>query len=417
MSGCHRSGQAATDEEKKAYAPVPVHVVPAELRTMTQVVVGLGSCEPLLNKTATLTPVIEGRVMAILARPGQPVKGGQAIVQLDNRVAEANYKEKKTTREGLEATLRLLRVLPRPDEQKLLQLAIDDAKASVLKAEALVERLKPLLDRKEIPQSQMFEARLALDQARVQQEKAELTLKVAMLGPRQEAVDEAQSHIASALAAEASAREQNTLHTIASPIDGVLDKVTCRLGQTVTVGTPVAEVVDARELYALVWLPTSDARLVHPGQTAKVTLNGSAPVRNAAQAAKAETDSFPGTVEYVGQVVDPQTGNLPVRVLVKNSAGRLGLGQMVTVAITVSERSKVLAVPASSITDLGEGPLLSVVRNNLAVLAYPQLGVKDKGWVEVIGIDLKAGEPVVVEGNYNLPDDTPVIPTAGEAKP
>jgi multidrug efflux pump subunit AcrA (membrane-fusion protein) len=85
MSGCHRSGQAATDEEKKAYAPVPVHVVPAELRTMTQVVVGLGSCEPLLNKTATLTPVIEGRVMAILARPGKPVKGGQAIVQLDNR--------------------------------------------------------------------------------------------------------------------------------------------------------------------------------------------------------------------------------------------------------------------------------------------------------------------------------------------
>jgi RND family efflux transporter MFP subunit len=414
--GCHGSGQAAMEGEKKAsFAPVPVRVVPAELRTMTQVIVGLGSCEPLLNKTATLTPVIEGRVLEMLARPGQPVKAGQPIVQLDNRVAEANYKEKKTTREGLEATLRLLKVLPRPDEQKLLQLAIDDAKASVAKAEALVERLKPLLERKEVPESQMFEARLALDQARVQQQKAELTLKVAMLGPRLEAVDEAQSHIAAAVAAEASARAQNALHTIVSPIDGVLDKVTCRLGQTVTVGTPVAEVVNSRELYALVWLPTSEARLVHPGQAAQVALNSSAAVRKPAQAAKA--DSLPGVVEYVGQVVDPQTGNLPVRVLVKNPEGRLGLGQMVTVSVTVSERSQVLAVPATSITDLGEGPLLSVVRKDLAVLAYPQVGVKDKGWVEVIGIDLKAGEPVVVEGNYNLPDDTPVIPTTAEAKP
>jgi len=170
-------------------------------------------------------------------------------------------------------------------------------------------------------------------------------------------------------------------------------------------------------LYALVWLPTRDARLVRPGHMAKVTRNGSAAGRNASQAGKAAGDSLPGVVEHVGQVVDPQTGNLPVHVLVDNPEGRLELGQVVTVAITVSEREKVLAIPATAITDLGEGPLLSVVRKNLAVLAYPQLGVKDKGWVEVIGIDLKPGEPVVVEGNYNLPDDTPVIPKSGDAKP
>ncbi len=384
---------------------------------MSQIIVGLGSCEPLLNKTATLTPVAEGRVVEILVKPGQRVKAKQPIVQLDKRVAEANFNEKKTTREGLEATLRLLKALPRPEEQKLMQLAIDDAKASVQKAESLAGRLQSLLDRNEIPQAQMLEAKLSLDQARMQQQKAEVTLKLALLGPRAEAVEEAQSHIASAAAGEASAKQQRDSLTIASPIDGVLDKITCRLGQTLTVGTPIGEVVDASQLYALVWLPSGDARLIRPGQRAKVTLNGSAAAARATQAGKADFDSFAGIVEHVGQVVDPQTGNLPVRVLVENSEGRIGAGQMVTVAIIVSERSGVLAVPATSITDLGEGPLLSVVRKDLAVLAYPQLGVKDKGWVEVIGIDLKPGEPVVVEGNYNLPDDTPVIPKSGDAKP
>jgi RND family efflux transporter MFP subunit len=417
-SGCRGGAHTSGEEDREAaLEPVPVRVTPAQLRSMAQVIVGLGSCEPLLNKTATLTPVVEGRVLEILAKPGERVKAYQPIVQLDKRVAEANLKEKKTTREGLEASLRLLKALPRPEEQKLLQLAIDDTKVSVQKAESVVERLKPLLQRTEISQQQMFEAKLALEQARVQQQKAEMALTVAMLGARRDAVDEAQAHIAAAAAAEASIGEQVDLHSIRSPIGGILDKITCRLGQTLTVGTPIGEIVDSRKLHALVWLPTSDARLVHAGQSARVTLNDSAKGRAVAKTAEPESEELTGSVDFVGQVVDPQTGNVPVRVLVDNPKERLGLGQMVTVAITVNQRPDVLAVPATAITDLGEGPLLSVVRQEKASLLYPQLGLKDKGWVEVIGIDLKPGEPVVIEGNYNLPDDTPVIPKQGDAKP
>ncbi|HKM48766.1 MAG TPA: hypothetical protein VJX69_14335, partial [Terriglobales bacterium] len=81
-------------------------------------------------------------------KPGQALKAGQPIVRLDARVADANFREKKITREGLEASLRLLKALPRPAEQKLLQLAIDDAKVSVQKAESVVARLQPLRERK-----------------------------------------------------------------------------------------------------------------------------------------------------------------------------------------------------------------------------------------------------------------------------
>ncbi len=414
--GCGARSHAAGDAEaKKPSDPIAVRMQPAELRTMAQVIVGLGTCEAAIHRNATLAPAVEGRVQEILCKPGQELKAGQPIVRLDARVAEASFREKKITREGLEASLRLLKALPRPEEQKLLELAIDDAKVSVQKTESVVERLQPLFERKEVSPQVMFEAKLALDQARVQQQKAELALTVAMLGARREAVDEAAAHITAAAAAEAAAQGQLDLLTIRSPIDGILEKITCQLGQTLTVGTPIGEVVDPRQLYALVWLPTQDARQVQVGQSARVTLDDSTTVH--AAPAKAAPDSFAVSVDFVGQVVDPQTGNIPVRVLVDNPQKRLRLGQIVTVAVTVLERSNVLAAPAAAISDLGEGPLLSVVRDGKASLLYPQLGLKDRGWIEIIGIDLKPGEQVVVEGNYNLPDDTPVVAKPGGAKP
>jgi RND family efflux transporter MFP subunit len=416
--GCGGRSRAAGDAEAKNSElsdPVSVGVQPVELRTMSRVVVGLGTCEAPLNKTAALASAVEGRVAKILAKPGQTVKAGEPIVELDATVAEANFREKKITREGLEASLRLLKALPRDDERKLLELAIDDAKASVQKADSVVARLRPLLERKEISEQQMFEAKLALDQARVQQQKAEVTLKVAMLGARSEAVDEAAARITAAKAVEDSAQGQLDLLTIRSPIEGILDKITCRLGQSLTVGAQVGEVVDPRQLYALVWLPTPDARLVQAGQSARVSPDDSVAAR---MTAAADSDSFAGSVDFVGQAVDPQTGNVPVRVLVENPEKQLRLGQTVTVVITVLKRSDVLAVPIEAITDQAEGPLLSVVRDGKAVLKVPQIGDKDQGWVELTyADDIKPGELVVTEGNYGLPDDAPVIVKSGGAKP
>ena len=174
-------------------------------------------------------------------------------------------------------------------------------------------------------------------------------------------------------------------------------------------GTPIGEIVDPRQLYALVWLPVPDARLVRVGQAAQVSSSDSPAGRKVLPGeANKEIDSFSGQVASVGQAVDPQTANVPVRVLVDNPRGRLRPGQMVAVAITVDEKPNLLAVPVAAISDLGEGPLLSVVRAGKSVLLYPQLGRKGQQWVEVVGVNLKPGEPVVVEGGYNLPEGTKI---------
>ena len=115
-----------------------------------------------------------------------------------------------------------------------------------------------------------------------------------------------------------------------------------------------------------------------------------------------------GKVDFVGRLADAQTGNLPVLILVDNPDGRLTLGQTMGVTITVDEHSVVLEAPSAAILDQGEGPVLTVVRDGKTVALHPELGASQGGWVAISKTDLKEGEPVIVEGGYNLPEGTAV---------
>ena len=76
-----------------------------------------------------------------------------------------------------------------------------------------------------------------------------------MIGPRPEAIAEAEGKIKTADALVAFSQAHLDYHTIRSPIDGVLDSLTCHPGQTIAIGSPIGEVVDTRQVFAVVWLP------------------------------------------------------------------------------------------------------------------------------------------------------------------
>ena len=414
LCGCRHAasdGQPGHEAGGDEAAGVVVRVEPAQRRSMIESIEGLGRCEALPGKIATLTPAVEGRVLKILVSPTAEVNRGQPIIQLDPTIAEADLQERVTNRDALEAALRQLQTLPRPAEQEGRRLAIQAAKASLDKTKAAADRLRPLHAHGEIPEQQMFEAELAVTQARVQLQIAESELAAFVLGPRPAAVDEAKARVASAAAAANSARAKVELHTIRAPMPGVVDSITCRLGQTVATGASLGEIVDSRRVYAAVWLPVSTACGVQKGQSARVRIGGRSTARTAAadrQNGAARREVLPGEVEMVGRISDPQTGNLLVRVLVENPLGQLVVGETLAVTVVTCTRENVLAVSATAINDLGEGPLLHVVRQGKAVLLHPRLGMQDGGWVEVLETDLRPGEPVIVEGGYNLPADTAV---------
>jgi len=417
LTGCHGGSPpaGAKDEpsSKGEAAHVTVKTEGARRGTLLQTVEGLGRSEAIPEKLATLTPAVEGHVHALLVKQGETVKKGQPIVELDKAVALADLAEKTATRDGLKAAIGLLKALPRPDERRVNELAIEQAKVALDRATRLAERLKPLLARRETSDQQVFEAELAVTQAKLMLQTAEAQLRVMMIGPKPEAVAEAEAKVKTAEGAVEFSRAHLDYHTIRSPIDGVLDSLTCHPGQTIAIGAMVGEVVDTRQVHASVFLPASAALAVRVGQQAVVKTVDSRP--EAGRSAAGDAPPSEGKVDFVGRIADPQTGNLPVRVVVDNPKGLLTVGQTVGLTITVAEQKGVLEVPSVSILDLGEGPMLTVVRDGKTALLHPEVGASHGGWVAISGTDLKEGEPVIVEGGYNLPEGTPVEVASSKA--
>ncbi len=415
VAGCGNHGEepAAEEHADDGEAHVTVKAVKAKLAPLTETVEGIGRCEALPDRIATLTPAVEGHVHELLVKQGDVVKKGQPVVEFDKSAAMADLEEKTATRDGLKASLALLKSIPRAEERKANELAIEQAKIGVAQAKEAVDRLRPLRERKEVSEQQLFIAENALEQAQILRKTAEAQLQVMLLGPRPEAVAEAEGKIKTADALVAFSKAHLDYHTIRSPIDGVLDSLTCHPGQTIAIGSPIGEVVDTRRVYALAWLAPRSALLVKMGMAATVRL---AEERALGSESTQKPEPLTGIIAFVGRVSDPQTGNLPVRILVDNASGRLTLGQAVEVVITCSERKNVLQVPADAILDLGEGPVLTVVREGKSVVLHPEARTPSDGWVEVPGAELKEGELVVVDGGYNLPEGTLVKLAEDEPK-
>ncbi len=409
-AGCGAPGNVAPPGEEHAVgdeAHVTVRAEAAKQGTLTKTIAGLGRCEALPDHIATLTPAIQGHVHELLVSQGEVVTKGEPIVELDKSVAQADLAEKTASRDGLTASLALLKSLPRPDERRANELAVDQARVAVERARALVDSLESLRrDGNLASKVQLYDAQKALEGAELQQRSAEATLKAMMIGPRPEAVTEAEGKIKTADALVDLSRTNLNYHTIRAPIDGVLDSLTCHPGQTIAAGSPIGDVVDTRQVFAAVWLPTSSASMVHIGQSARVRADVARD--DMADTSAEEGEAIEGKVTFVGRVADPQTGNLPVRIFVDNRTGRFTLGESVRVSIIVGERKDVLQVPATALLDLGEGPVLNIVREGKSVVLHPEVGTSQDGWVAVSGTDLKEGEPVIVEGGYNLPEGTPV---------
>lgn len=218
FAGCSSHSGTPAEEEKKHEEEGEAHVVvktePARLGTLIESVDGLGRSEALPDHIATLTPAVEGHVHQLLVAQGDAVKKGQPIVEFDTAVALADLKEKTATRDGLKASLVLLKSLPLAEERRATELTIEQARLAVTLAKEAADRLHPLHDRHEVSDQQLFVAEKAVEQAQIQQHTAEAQLRVMLIGPRPEAVAEAEGKIKTADALVDFSRAHLDYHTI-----------------------------------------------------------------------------------------------------------------------------------------------------------------------------------------------------------
>jgi len=181
--------------------------------------------------------------------------------------------------------------------QPIVRLAMDDRQARLREARAAQRQAQSDYDAADRLADQGFQARLAAERALA-------------------ALEASRARVA--------AIELDIERTrIETPIDGILDRQIARQGDFISVGDPVAEIVENDPLRAVVRIPQHRVREVAEGQTARVTfLDG---------------ETREGTVRYVSVTADQETRTFLARVSVANPDRDLPAGTSVTVEIPVQE--------------------------------------------------------------------------------
>ncbi|MBL8954806.1 MAG: efflux RND transporter periplasmic adaptor subunit, partial [Myxococcaceae bacterium] len=190
------------------------------------------------------------------------------------------------------------------------------------------------------------------------------------------------------------AAEGGFLVPLRAPLSGVVVSRDAVVGQPIGAEHVLATVVDTSEVWFLGRVFEKDLGRLKPGARAEVKLNAF------------RSESFEGTVAYIGQQTDPVARTLTARIELKNTEGRIRLGLFGTAYVEVGEpgqaATRAVVVPRSAVTDVaGKRVVFVKAKDGDFVVHEVALGDGALGLVQVLS-GLDEGEEVAVNGVFTL---------------
>ncbi|HEY9074365.1 MAG TPA: efflux RND transporter periplasmic adaptor subunit [Desulfobaccales bacterium] len=178
---------------------------------------------------------------------------------------------------------------------------------------------------------------------------------------------------------------------IPADVGGLIKKVFAQEGAIVPAGNPLLEIVAQNRLEERLGVEPGAINRVSPNQPVSLT-------RVNVPTAPAVT----GHIRKISYGVDPATRLVDVFVTLPATADFL-LDESISGKITVASVQGLIVSQAAVLPE-GQGYSLFTIKDNRAVKHLVQVGLRNDQEVEIKGAGLKAGEPVVVLGNYELKD-------------
>ena len=124
-------------------------------------------------------------------------------------------------------------------------------------------------------------------------------------------------------------------------------------GQTLSVGTTVAEIVDLDEqIDVLCFVPPSLVKRLQLGQQAI-----SGPIEEDSGAA--------GQIEYIAEQAEPETGNFAVKVRFNNKDAHLRSNRVLRLHVQTQPGKECLSLPESAVSEDQEAPTVVIVESKI----------------------------------------------------
>jgi multidrug efflux system membrane fusion protein len=351
-------GRAREGKGSKSPPAVPVTVAAAQQQTVPIRLQAIGNVEAF--QTVAIKARVDGQILEVNFREGEPVQKGVVLFRLD----------------------------PRP-----FQAALRQAEANALRDKAARDQAQSQARRYQELLAKNFISKEAYAQIRTNAETAEATAKASQ-------------------AALENARINLEYCTIRSPLDGYVGKVLLQAGNLVKANDTASLVVinQVKPIYVNFAVPEQNLSEVRKRMAGGlISVEALLPDPGAPR--------ISGSLIFVDNAVDPSTGTIRLRAQFDNAEAALWPGQFINVSVRLYEQADAITVPSTAVQTGPEGQYVYVIgADSLAELRKVTVQRSD-GEMSIIATGLTKGERVVTRGQLRLGPKTRVQIAKPAAEP
>jgi cobalt-zinc-cadmium efflux system membrane fusion protein len=383
-----------------------------------------GRIEPDVHKDVNISTRIAGRITEILVTPGQTVKKGSVLAELDSSEVSDLESDLLESRSKLKiAALQEERerqiyeeLLRRPTTLIRARALFNEAKVNLELYQTEFKRVKDLHAEKIVAAKDFMQAQAKVAQANTQFEEAQSSLK------REEHLYQNRAMLKRdyALAQAEADRIRNHINTLTqrlvflgvdkemldnvankgqisgtinlhAPIGGIVSFREVAVGQVVQPSTTLFTVSDMSTVLIQADLPEIDLPKVKIGDRVKVKVPSY------------PDEMFQGTIDYMGVGVHAETRTISTRARLANPEGRLKKFMFAEIFLE-GNAHKVLACPKDAIQQHGEQKIVFVRRNEGFIERQIKTGIEGDKFTEIVS-GLKAGDVVATQGSLMLKNE------------
>jgi multidrug efflux pump subunit AcrA (membrane-fusion protein) len=387
VAGCGKS-------DKEEGAIVSVQAAPAQKSEISRVVAAEAVIFPIAQ--SAITPKINAPVRKFLVTRGQKVRKGQLLAVLENRDLAAAAMDNRGAYDQAQAAYETNVGATLPEDIQKAELDVQTAKQALDAQEKLSASREDLFKQGALPRKDLDQAAVALAQARSQYNIAKKHLDSLNAIGKQQALKSAGGQLASAKGKLMGAEAQLGYSEIRSTIDGYITDRPLYPGEMASTTAPLLTVMDISQVIAKAHVPQSDALLLRKGDKASITAAGL-------------DKAVSGTVTLVSPALDPNSTTVEIWIQAANPGQQLRPGMTAQLSIVAKTVEEALVIPASALLNAnGDGAQVMVIDSQgKAVTKEVKTGIQNGQEVQIIA-GLNAGEQVISQGAYGLPDKTKV---------
>jgi multidrug efflux pump subunit AcrA (membrane-fusion protein) len=380
--------------EKEEGAVVAVQAAAAQKGEISRVVTAEAVMFPIAQ--SAVTPKINAPVRKFLVTRGQRVHKGQLLAELENRDLSAAAMDTRGAYDQAQAAYETNVGATLPEDIQKAELDAQTAKQALDAQEKLYSSREDLFKQGALPRKELDQAAVALGQARSQYSMAKKHLDSLNAIGKHQALKSAGGQLASAKGKLMGAEAQLAYSEIRSPIEGYITDRPLYPGEMASTTAPLLTVMDISQIKAIAHVPQGDAMLLRKGDKATLAVAGL-------------DKSVSGTVTLVSPALDPNSTTVEIWVQVPNPGQQLRPGMTAQLSITAQTLHDVLVVPSSALLNArGDGAQVMVIDSKgIAQTRDVKTGIQNGEEVQITA-GLIAGEQVISQGAYGLPDKTKV---------